>query len=222
MKFLMFFLCAATLLISAGANATPLYVTNVFTYEVGGSEMGGMQVTVAYQDGTSELKLWNNSLRGAFGTNFSLTFAPGDNLSTPQYDPVDDTYWGTWGFTSYKPVNSLSINAFAGNTVFDNVAATSLTPGSEWGWFDLLGNPIPYSFTNEVALLNSTAQGDLWGALAFNLSGLSQQQGLEFNFQVDTDAVSQTPVPAPLILLGSGLLALAGVRARTNKKIQHC
>ncbi|MDA3788139.1 MAG: PEP-CTERM sorting domain-containing protein [Desulfobacula sp.] len=106
---------------------------------VGYADMDGMEVTVVFGDGNSEIKTWgtdiSTSTSGVTGDDddWSLTFTGDDSF--PEFSTDQ------WAFQSDNTngIDSITINALAGDTVFDIIWGTTdaewYTVGSFFGYW---------------------------------------------------------------------------------------
>ena len=206
--------------------------TVISGYTTGGDDMDGMIITVQFLDGTIEEAVWSTTgshTGGAFGSGWGLTFSGSTTYSqiTPDYSVTNP-----WMFsaTAETGIASLTIDAFAGNTMFDIYALYDLegnflpqTSGSADGWgFDVHSGEGPdrYEYFNPIDI----SQGDLFGSLT-----MSWEDGFigTMEFLADTDSgtvtnpvtlAESTDVPEPsttLALLGAIALSAKTVRKRT-------
>lgn len=215
---------------TAGADTvsyvnSPLYNTDSLTgFATTGSMMDGMSVTAYFLGGGSQTLPWATTgadSGGVSGTGWSLLLS-------------GDTFSANWTLSTAVGANialtGLYIDAKPGQTVFDVVSGSTMTPGSELGW--------PFSRTNPVSdlfVVNATyagplgvggnpPEGDLFTTL--DLAFVAPTGGAygftgSMTFRADTDnATTQivtAPEPVSLIFLGFGLLGLAGLRRRIRK-----
>lgn len=175
---------------SAAFAETTTVLTNATTT---GDMMEGMEIIVNFFDGTSQTSFWERTSPdggGAFGSGWSLTQS-------------GNTYFESWLFVnnSNTAVADLIINAYTGNTVFDIINGSTVTPRS--------GGGFPFTVTSGVAPSNheysvpiDISEGDLFGRLI-----ISWYEGFtgDLGFRADTDSAVQVvlrdgsvpPIPSP-------------------------
>ncbi|MBW2401311.1 MAG: PEP-CTERM sorting domain-containing protein [Deltaproteobacteria bacterium] len=210
---------APTLLSDPGVT---LNTTGISTYTTGGDDMAGMVVTAYFDDATSESGVWTvtgTDAGAASGTGWSLSL----NDST--------TWTGVWTLDLSSlgsvMITGLEINGRPGDTVFDILGPDPDqlgTPGSDQGKpISSVDGPSGLSVTatyrNEVEL-NSVYYGDLYTILDLEFGGTvgGLVQGDAFSFIADSDNSMAAIVPEPStgLLLGLGLVMLAGRRTRAR------
>jgi len=190
--------------------------------------MEGMRVTAILSDGSRILTLsrnWSDSAGpDTGGVNFSTPeFAlsvTGDTFEANNWR-LDTTSIGGWHLLT------LNFDGSTGQTVFDRTFGGSIgTPnsasGRDFGGFLTFGGTINALYTNIVAIGTNAPVGDIFasavltfgdGTFANGVSG-----GRQYRFGLDTDTAASTlaPEPGTMLLLGTGLLALAGGLRRTS------
>ena len=196
---------AAALLLSGQASAS--YISAVT-----GADMVGMEVTVTYTDTTTETLVWDmismdpnqpyneGYSGGVSGATWSLT-QQGDSISeTP---PGANLPLGAWTFTydgNGVGIESVYIDAYAGDVVFDTVEGDASANGSGPGRMFLTDG---YSLTS---LFSMNIEDELFGALT--LSGVNGGALIDtagsFQFLIDTDKVA-VPTPATLGIFTAAL-----------------
>jgi hypothetical protein len=125
---------------------------------------------------------------------------------------------------------SITIDALPGNAVFDRtIDGMEKTPGSGQGKdfstdYSSIILPTVAIYKNEVAIAGQAPQSDLYRTLEINWGGTPgpyfPQNKIYELFIADTDLVvlDSTPVPTPvassLMLLGTGLMGLVGLKRK--------
>jgi len=207
---------AGTITVNSGGG-TAYNAAALAGFATTGAMMSGMEVTACLLDGSCSTGIWatTGATSGAAATSDWSLSLTGDSFSA------------TWALSNLTDIElvSLSINARPGRTVFDIINGPDASPGSANGW------PVSY-VPSSNAFPNATAQysdplsiagtfyGDMYLRLALDFGdGFLGNVGL----RMDTDNVSvgsvieEVPEPGTYALMGVGLLALAGLRARRKR-----
>ena len=207
-----------TMLINSSAYAG-------FIPTVTGADMAGMEVTVAYDDGTTESLVWEvinvgngltdtanleTAIGGVTGSGFTL-YQQGNSLGNVDTnktdDPNDDIIYGLWTLTNTSnalTITNLFIDALAGNVVFDILLDTGAANGSKTGRaFDTPTAGYDAFYSNQFV-------DELYGAMTVDLALAS---GDELIYLADTDLIAvSTPTTFSLFLL-----TIIGIAARRKK-----
>ncbi len=194
-----------------------------------GDMMDGMSITAHLNSGATETFSWydiGTLMGGIYGTGWYLRV-------------YGDSYVYDWILLADVLINSITIDAGAGNAVFDTFFDNEAgTPGSARGTTfavtsGLSNDAVTATYRDQVALTGTDPVGDLWKVLDIQFH--SPYMGY-LRFRGDTDTIalsgdlvpvddpdSQTvPEPATLFLLGSGLAATAMLRSlRKSRKASN-
>jgi hypothetical protein len=212
--------------VTINTNLAPAVSTTALTgFSTTGSMMTGMKVTAGFSNGSSDSQTWATTGLGAGGVTSSLF-----SLSMS-----GDTFGGTWTLinTNSFLLTSLSIDAGAGNTVFDMIVDPELTSGSARGGPFVettgLGGNIVANYSKSVSLNADPFQGDLFALLLVNFTGLDAggvASDGRLLFTQDTDNLllpgdlRGTPIPGALPLFASGLGVLGFLAHRRKRKTE--
>jgi hypothetical protein len=210
--------------VSLNVNFDPgiTQVTTALTgFETSGDDMVGMDVTFVGSGGSQTLS-WAATAPGAGGASssaWSLTQS-------------GDTFDSNWTLTNIDQdfIDYVLIDAGAGDTVFDrDWSPFPGTDGSANGrTFTVSGTnlwDIEVTYIDQVALTGDAPVGDLYRSMKIDFVGDALfDAGSALNFLADTDNlkisgdITPDPVPEPstMLLIGLGLVGLAGLRRRTK------
>lgn len=194
---------AAALLLSSQASAD--YISTVT-----GADMTGMEVTVTFSDMSTETVTWSSILMddtvaylegyigGVTGSSWTLT-QQGDSISET---PTGIAYvLGAWTFTydgTASGIESVYIDAWAGDVVFDTEEGDASANGSD------AGREFVASESYVVGTFDTNIEDELYGGLLLTGdSGALLDTAGTFQFVVDTDIA--VPVPATLGIFAATL-----------------
>jgi hypothetical protein len=177
--------------------------------------MDGMTVIATFKNGseeTIETLTWadiGGSSGGVNGVNWSLHV-------------TDDTFSNNWNLTVTDSLSltNLFIDAGTGNTVFDIVPVDFESPGSAQGkrFYAAYGGLLTATYSDLVGIRGDKIYGDLYRTLSldFGPDGFSDSSLLFWadtdNLEISGDLYPTDPVPEPatILLLGTGLMCIAG------------
>ena len=215
-------------------------VADVEKFSTFGDMMEGMEITATYKNGDGVLATWKgttNQYGVAHATDYPSEWPNAEREFQLSYD--GDTYYNfNWLFEDLGDgaITKISIDALAGNTVFDvqdygsngPLSNEPDTPGSRRGYaFDLLDESlvdtydISVTYKDLVAVGSNPAVGDLYGTLEIMFGDTTATAFVNngtgsFKFKADTDIIVPIPEPGTVLLLGVGMLGLLGL-ARKRK-----
>lgn len=197
----------------------PVY-SSVIISDVTGADMVGIEVTANFAGGGSETVTWlstssDNSIPfdegyagGVVGSGWSLSqqgntfgdITPGGQLL------------GLWTLTnnSGSALSTLVIDALVADFAFDTIDSVEGTLGSN------VGRPFVTGFAGAFGTYSDLfSSPDLYGTLTLDWGQTNFASGNSMTFMADTDSI---PEPATVLLLGAGLLGMAGARVRAKKQ----
>ena len=192
------------------------------THEVAGftgfattsAEMVGLQILVYFENGSTDLGIWTPT--GINQNGWSVT--QGTNQSTFAF-PF------TLSNNTSSDITRFTLNGSGSTTFFDRSAPAPGTAGSANGR-DLLevtnlsdSQDISAVYFNEVQVIGSTPQGDLFTGIDVSFSGGVSGNNGQFAFVADTDTsfgfvTSTIPEPSSAIQFGIAMTVLLMRRRR--------
>jgi hypothetical protein len=195
-----------------------------------GADMAGMNVSVTYENNTTESLLWEvinvgNGLPGTTdletakggvtGSGFTL-YQQGNSLGNSDdngtADINDDIFYGLWTLTntSSLTITNLLIDALAGNIVFDIIFDIDVSNGSD------LGRPFMSPIAGLTAEYTNPFLGDeLFGTMSVDLNLLT---GEEIIYFADTDAVTADVIVNAPSTIYIFMLSLFGFAMNARRK----
>ena len=212
------FVCSAPALaltvVHATDNSNVVSIAGILDYYATGATMAGMQVTVEYIIG-DETRTWTATTDQA---GHAIDDQGWRQFELAQSGDTWDMSWTLSNDTCFTYITKLTIDALAGNTVFD-IGGPADTPGSASGMmFEVTGGNYGQSqFFNDtitatykdLVAVGGTAYGDLYGTLELAFCrplGNPFAGGNTLQFIADTDRV--VPEPGTVFLLGTGVIGL--------------
>jgi hypothetical protein len=182
-----------------------------------GEDMAGMLVTATFGNGTSQTVAWEATgadagAAAAFSWSLSQT---GNTIG----DFDGTTIFGIWTLASNRNIVSLTVDAFAGDVIFDTEFGDPFANGS--------GDGREFTYDDTLATVSAAFSDNYMDELfgTMTLTGLNGNPGnlliaggSSLEFLIDTDLIHQVPEPATLFFFMSGLIALVVSRKKVAGK----
>lgn len=205
--FLSHFASAAVTAVTDSTNVN--FTQGLSNFDTNGGTMNGLKVTSEFADGRTETLTW-----GGTGPDSGGVSGAGWGLSLS-----GSSFNNLWQFNNNtgSNLNRLTLDGRGTTTLFDRSEPNPGTADSQQGRdffpgvtngndFEPLTAASTATYSDPVALLNGSAEGDLWLLLDIDIpSGV----GDRFAFALDTDtSVNAIPLPGALLFISSGLAFL--------------
>lgn len=204
-------------------NLNPKDTTGLTGFATTGAMMAGMTVRVTYGDGSFDTAVW--AATGA--TSGAATFGGLWTLAL-----TGNSFYDHWEFSTsanlQKSVSSIFLDGGPGQTVFDYIDFSAITPGSANGYpFTITGgiadpSAVTATYSSPLGIGGNAPLGDLFVTLNIDLGSQALAGGQSFTFRADTDnaltsIVVADPVPEPFTMALVGGALVAAVKRRRSR-----
>jgi hypothetical protein len=208
-------------------NGTSYKAAGVESYQTTGANMTGLQVWVAFSNGSVQSANW-------VGANHGATAADWFRVGV-----IGDTYnylWSIQNLNSENGIVGFGFNGAAAGVLFDKSFPGFGTPGSANGSdFSLFASPAPRpgadsvaaaTYRDIVSLVGQPPVGDLYASLSIQLD-FFLGPGTVMQFRQDTDnsfgpLQSVPDTGMTLSLLALGMMCVAGLRRYQPPQMAVC
>lgn len=198
-------------------DTTPQAILHYGDHTTSGAQMDGMTVAVTYSDATTQTFTWATTTTpggGVSGGGFSLGY------------PGSDTFQDSppWTLTNTgKAITDVKLDGFPGLTLFDKTPPTNGTDNSPGKTFTLLSGAasenLTVTYSGPIGVDGLPPIGPPTDVYRWLDISFSTPFSGTLTYAADTDnfaAISVTPVPepAPILIMGLGILMMGGLIAR--------
>lgn len=198
-------------------NSDPQAILNYGNIYTTGADMDGMKVTVTYADATTQVFTWATTVTpggGVSGGGFSLDY------------PGSDTYFASppWTLSNTgKAITDVKLDGFPGLTLFDQTNPDPGTANSPGQTFTLLSGAtnedLTVTYSGPIGVDGAPPIGPPTDVYRWLDIAFSTPYTGTLTYQADTDnfgevAPTGVPEPAPMMIMGLGVLMMGGLIAR--------